>query len=646
LEIFSLEREIRSKKTQFKKFLTIAVILFLPFFSAFSGNGDGTSGSPFEITNCTQLQEMQDNLAANYILIEDINCSDTLNWNGGDGFLSIGFDDGSGGLNSFTGNFDGQGYNIIDLYIKRNSELRVGLFGWFSGTVSNVDLENANISGSEDVGGLIGEIRGGGKVTNVNISGNVMMIGKYEIGGLVGANSNGSIENCYSYANVNGLYSVGGLTGYNLGTIINCSASGSIYGIETVGGLVGENFGTILNSYAAGNVLGFDFVGGLTGNNGDSYGEIRGFIDNSYATGNATGGDEVGGLVGDNTGTINNSYSLGFVNGTSNNGGLVGQNVWMILNSYSNSDINGWDVAGGLVGSNVGGFAIIDNSYSNGNIIGNSYLGGIAGAVENGSIINNSNATGNIYSNTFDNIFGVAGYLEGIIENSYFTGEIFYVNNITAPIIKKINPGGGGSRGGGEDILCISNKTFDWACPAWSECINGTQTRLCAKVDNCENASGRPETGRDCKNVEIIPILKLFDIKFELEDAVIKNSSELSSIIGFENFGNLSTLVNLTYKILNSSGTEVYFEKGNITVITEEIVRKNFENLNLSEGKYTLILTTIYDNNILDEFRQSFEVKEVIKIPAWVWIVLILVVVCIIVFIIYKLNKPKKEILL
>jgi hypothetical protein len=638
----------------------------------------------------------EDYVSANYVLMNDINCSDTINWNGGAGFDPIGDNVNPSGIYLI-----GNGYTIYNLYINRGDDY-LGLFGYLlsSSGLQNINLENVNITGEAAVyvgglagylgdtlvencnvsgtvngngyyvGGLIGILDSDAQIINSHFNGGVMginwvgglagqissgivtnsyatgnVIGTNIIGGLVGY-SEGTIENSYATGTINGNLYVGGLVGGNYGTIDNSYATGNVDGGtlgEDLGGLVGENFGTILNSYATGSVLGFDFVGGLSGDNGDIHGDIRGFIDNCYANGNATGRDEVGGLVGNNNGIINNSYALGFVNGTSNNGGLIGQNTWMILNSYSNSNVNGWNVAGGLVGSNFGFSAIINNSYSNGDIIGNSYLGGIAGAVENGSTIKNSNATGNIYSNTFDNIFGVAGYLEGTIENSYFTGEIFYVNNMTAPIIKTIIPGGGGSE---KSILCVSNKTFDWACLAYSECINETQIRLCKNVDNCGNASGRPETERACKNIKIIPLLQLFDIKFELEDAVIKNSGELSSIIRFENFGNLSTLVNLTYRILNSSGTEVYFEKENVTIITEQIVIKNFKNLNLPEGKYTLILTTIYGNNILDEFRQDFEVKsaaKILKIPIWVWIALVLIVACIVGFVIYKLNKHKKE---
>jgi len=140
---------------------------------------------------------------------------------------------------------------------------------------------------------------------------------------------------------------------------------------------------------------------------------------------------------------------------------------------------------------------------------------------------------------------------------------------------------------------------------------------------------------------------QLFDIKLELENTAIKNSSELTSVIRFESFGNVSTPVDLTYKILDSSGIEVYSEKGNVVVTTEQIVRKNFENLNLKPGKYTLTLTTLYNKNISDIFRQEFEIKDtgvfssLVNMTMSTLIAVITIVVFIVCFLSYKIYRKK-----
>ena len=62
------------------KQLTTFAFLFLFVVSiglAFSGNGAGTETDPYQITNIEQLQEMNDELDAHYILMNDIDASDT-----------------------------------------------------------------------------------------------------------------------------------------------------------------------------------------------------------------------------------------------------------------------------------------------------------------------------------------------------------------------------------------------------------------------------------------------------------------------------------------------------------------------------------------------------------------------------------------
>jgi hypothetical protein len=113
----------------------------------------GTAENPYMITTVEQLQEMENNLTAYYALGNDIDASDTLNWNGGAGFEPIGTNE-----NRFTGSLDGRGYEIYDLYINRVDTGYVGLFGYVGsgGVVENVGLENEDLSGDNHVGGLVG----------------------------------------------------------------------------------------------------------------------------------------------------------------------------------------------------------------------------------------------------------------------------------------------------------------------------------------------------------------------------------------------------------------------------------------------------------------------------------------------------------
>jgi hypothetical protein len=361
--------------------------------------GNGSSLSPYEISTASDLQAMQEDLSANYIVVNDIDASGTVNWNNGQGFNPIGHK-GDNAVR-FTGSLDGKKYDISGLNIKRQSENNVGLFGAIG---AGAEVENVG-------------------VINVNINGN------NQVGSLVGRNYDGTVSNSYSTGNVTGTYFVGGLVGknYKVSTISNSYSTGNVTGNKWVGGLVGRNSkGTVSNSYSTGNVTGEPkFVGGLVGHN------YNGNISNSYSTGNVQGIGVVGGLVGLSEGTVSNSYSTGNVTGTYKVGGLVGQNYGgtvSISNSYSTGNVTGesYDV-GGLVGDNY--YGNISNSYSTGNVTGgeSNNVGGLVGI--NYGTVSNSYSTGNVSGNK--KVGGLVGYNdEGNISDSYSTGNVTGANDV------------------------------------------------------------------------------------------------------------------------------------------------------------------------------------------------------------------------
>ena len=267
-----------------------------------------------EIWNWHDLDAIRDNLGGIYLLMNNLD-STTAGYtelasptaNGGKGWQPIGT-----ALEPFAGNFDGQEYQIEDLFINRPSE-GVGLFGYVDeeGVIENVGMVNVDVTG------------------------------EYFVGGLVGI-SDGTVSNSYSSGSVTGELDVGGLVGTNDGTVSNSYSTGSLTGRTQVGGLVGANEGTVSNSYSTGSLTGEGIVGGLVGAN------ALGTVSNSYSSGNVTGKDYVGGLMGYNSGTVSNSYSSGNVTGNYSVGGLVGWNgYYTISNSYYNYDevlINGENI--------------------------------------------------------------------------------------------------------------------------------------------------------------------------------------------------------------------------------------------------------------------------------------------------------------
>ena len=309
-----------------------------------------TPSQNLEIQNWYDLDAVRNNLNGNHILLNDLD-STTPGYaelasptaNGGTGWQPIGTQD-----NPFTGTFDGQGYEIRDLYINRPDEYFVGLFGYIydAGIIKDIGVLNVTVTGCGSVGGLAGGNLG--TVSNSYSSGSVN--GNLYVGGLVGVNYL-TVSNSYSTGSVDGFSWVGGLVGWNSGTIDNCCSTGSVTaGSNTVGGLAGENDldGIVTNSYSTSNVAGSgDSTGGLVGWN-------RGTLNSSYATGNVTGEADVGGLVGYNLGNVSNSYSTGNVTGVTYTGGLVGENdEGTVSNSFWDTQTSGQATSAGGTGKNT-----------------------------------------------------------------------------------------------------------------------------------------------------------------------------------------------------------------------------------------------------------------------------------------------------
>ena len=202
---------------------------------------------------------------------DDADSGDTY-WNGGLGWDPIGYYRSATDNSAFAATFDGNNRTISNLYINRSTGVvTLGLFGYVGAgaEIRNVRLLRVNVTGRQQIGGLVG--RNEGAITDSHASGAVTVTLGTGGGGLVGANA-GTISTSSSTATVSGADSadyIGGLVGQNTGTgIISASyATGAVMGSNnSIGGLVGWNDGgTIHASYATGMVSGADRVGGLVG---------------------------------------------------------------------------------------------------------------------------------------------------------------------------------------------------------------------------------------------------------------------------------------------------------------------------------------------------------------------------------------------
>lgn len=253
-------------------------------------------------SNDGTLQGMVGTLGGKYALGADIDASTTNTWNANAGFTPVGTD-----ATKFTGSFDGLGHTVTGLTINGPgwnvlANSYKGLFGYSTGSLSNIGLLNSSISGANIVGALAG--RSDGTVSSSYADGGSVSASVHQAGGLVGQGT-GSISN--SYANVS-------VTGTNYA----CCGGGTSSSV--IGGLIGGAFaGSISNSYATGSVHGGTYVGGLVGQNSAN-------IDTSYASGAVTATISRGGFIGDKLagGAITNSYWDSATTGVATNTRLPG----------------------------------------------------------------------------------------------------------------------------------------------------------------------------------------------------------------------------------------------------------------------------------------------------------------------------------
>ncbi len=226
-------------------------------------SGSGTQVDPYQITTPQQLQYMAilvNNPITNgefggtnkyYELKTNIDLSIFTDAIGGKGFTPIGTL-----ANSFKGIFNGNGYVVKNLIINNSTEDNQGLFGGVNGgSIKNLGVVDCNVSGKNQVGGLVGLCN---ETTIEKCYTTGYVEGENLIGGLVGNNITGNIINCYSTANVRGNDYVGGFVGQlvrnlnnNDGSITNCYTIGNVSGSTDIGGMLGYgNHGLIKNSLA------------------------------------------------------------------------------------------------------------------------------------------------------------------------------------------------------------------------------------------------------------------------------------------------------------------------------------------------------------------------------------------------------------
>jgi hypothetical protein len=285
-------------------FLYFAFVLGAVAQTAVPPVGDGLSEqTAYEIATADNLYWLSQNPTEwdkYYKQTADIVISNMQLWDGGNGFTPIGNE-----YVNFTGNYNGQGYEIDGLYIDRGTENYVGLFGRAStGIIREISIINGSVLGASYVGLLLGY---GDTIDLVDChASGIVTVTEANSGGLAGYISQGAVDSCSAQGVVSGSdYRAGLLIAGTYATDISGSfAVGNVSGGEYVGGLVGYFFtGTISNCYARGVVEGVESVSGFTGFTSNITNN------NSYSACSVTASINRGGMIGRQQSAANGSAS-------------------------------------------------------------------------------------------------------------------------------------------------------------------------------------------------------------------------------------------------------------------------------------------------------------------------------------------------
>lgn len=312
------------------RIIVFLVILFgfssvLSAKKMFSGHGSGTASDPFQITTAAQLNEVRNNLSANYILMSDIDLSGWLETNS----PSIGWTP----ISVFTGNFDGNFHVVTGFWTTQANKDNVALFGQAKGNIVNLglNLTGAGVSGKSNIGGLVGGIAGNLTVSKCFVLGSITGTSS-RTGGLIGGNGTQRndtvlIRDCYFIGNVvapgdpvGGI--IGGGANGNSGnyTVINCYAAGNVtssLSTGAAGAMVGNWSFTTGATEPTLNVSGcfalLSTVKGRTGITGRLCGWVKAITQTHFSNNSAYDGIEV------YAGATGNEGTLTTVSGTATN---------------------------------------------------------------------------------------------------------------------------------------------------------------------------------------------------------------------------------------------------------------------------------------------------------------------------------------
>ena len=444
-----LERSTRYEETVYTVTMPACDVVFRAEFERFiSLAGSGTQGDPWLVASEADFAELASAVTqypdairgAYFKMKNDVTIADET-------FAGIGSAGGdetkpeSMSMTPFSGIFDGDGHTVM---LALSGTTYVGLFRANTGTVKNLTVA--------------GTVSGGSK----------------NVGGVVGYNCGGTVENCVNKAVLSASgtssYHYGGVVGYSYGgTIRDCTnlAALSLAGLHTVGGIVGCVSGDACiedcvngaqDDAQAGAVTGTFEIGGIAGrlSTADANGTvITGCINYASVTGS---GKRIAGIAGTvvSKHKITSCNNYGAVISTQDSdstdeggvGGIAG-GVYTVsitdCNNYASVTNENSYYTGGILGWTNSDGVMLTNCPNSGKSMGLRLVGGIAGSFgQSGNRPNSvieSCANSGTVKGTDSRVGGIAGMSYGAVVRSCTNSGSVYLNDAAATAVVGVSSG-------------------------------------------------------------------------------------------------------------------------------------------------------------------------------------------------------------
>ena len=225
----------------------------------------------------------------------------------------------------FAGSFDGKQHTVSGFHFESDGSRQ----GFFRVVTEGAVITGLHVEGSMTPGGTASDI-----------------------GGLVGVNS-GTISTCSFRGNVSGIENVGGIVGRNTpsGVVSGCFFRGSLTGEHQVGGIVGQNDGILSSCVNMAEINTISVTPVET--DGTLFSGAAHFDISQLSEDDFLNLSNIGGIAGSSTGIVDhcrNDAPVGYHSTGYNVGGICGKSSGFVAFCRNHAEINGRRDVGGIVG--------------------------------------------------------------------------------------------------------------------------------------------------------------------------------------------------------------------------------------------------------------------------------------------------------